>query len=179
MGQCGRGLRQARLPRSAITRNLNAVSARIKAAFAIVAVLGVAPASAFALPDEESEGTTPLEQAREESSVRTHPRDQFALPAGTLKLSAPELLASAGQRLELSVALERSVAAGTLELTLPRLWIGRAGVSGLRFARVPAAGRATTGRASVGRADRVVRFSFDGGQAGDLARFTITDVGIP
>ena len=144
-----------------------------------MAVLGLAPASAFALPDDESEGITPLEQAREESSVRTPPRGQFALPAGTLKLSEPELLASAGQRLELSVTLDRGVARGTLDLTLPRLWTGRARASGLPYARVPASGRATTPRARAKRDARVVSFAFDGGEAGDVARFTVTDVGIP
>jgi hypothetical protein len=167
------------LPVSGITLYLDGVIARIKAAFAILIVFALAPTAAFALPEDESADATPLEQAREESSVRTHPRERFELPAGRLRLSAAELLAAAGERVELSVTLDRDVAAGKLEVTLPRVWTTRSAVSGLPFARVPETGRTSTGRARARRGDRVVSFSFDGGRAGDVARFTITDAGIP
>ena len=88
-------------------------------------------------------------------------------PPGVLRLSRSELLAtSSGQRLELSVTLDRDVAAGTLEVTLPARWAARSGVSDLPFARLPAAGRGSSARAAARRSGRVVELAFDGARSG-------------
>ncbi len=123
-------------------------------------------------------GPGALEQAREESGIRDRPRTRYELPAGVLRLSRSELLAAGRMQLELSMTLDRDVSAGRLEVTLPRRWVGRSGVSGLPYARVPASGRATAGRASARRSANVVALAFDGARAGDVASFALTDNGI-
>ncbi|MDX6682481.1 MAG: hypothetical protein QOG94_2520 [Solirubrobacteraceae bacterium] len=143
---------------------------------AIAAVAALAPA-AGARPREE--GVTRLEQAREESAVRDRPRSVHELPAGLLRVSPSELLATGGQEVELSVTLDRAVADGTLELTLPERWVGRSGVSDLLYARVPATGRAAGAGARASRSGRSVRFAFAGAAAGASASLKVSDVGIP
>jgi|GEM_PF-1843379 len=164
---------------------MRASHARRLVSFLVVSAIVVTAGPAFALPEDPDEqkaggaGPTPLEQAREESAVTDRPRTSYALPAGVLRLSRSELLATAHMDLELSLTLERDVAAGTLEVTLPRQWIGRSGVSGLAYARVPSSGRASSDRAAARRSDRVVRLEFDGGRTGDAASFELKDNGIP
>jgi subtilisin-like proprotein convertase family protein len=159
------------------------MNARLLPAFVMTMVLTALPAAAaFALPKDLAAGAgtaTPLEQAREESSVTDRPRTRFELPAGVLRLSASELLASNRQSLELSMTLERNVANGTLELTLPRLWSARAGASDLPYARLPASGRGSSARARSRRSDDVLTLAFDGARSGDVASFELTDAGIP
>ncbi len=122
---------------------------------------------------------TPLEQAREESGVTSPPRSRYDLPAGVLRLSRSELLAAHVQELELSVTLDRDVADGELELTLPARWVSRSGISGLPFAKVPAGGRAGGSGARAARDGRTVRLAFDGASAGATATFSLTDAGLP
>ena len=141
-----------------------------------------AGAAAGALPDSpslERGNPTALEQAREESAVADRPRTRFQLPAGDLRLSASELLAAGARKLEVSVTLDRRVAEGALELTLPRRWVSRSGVSDLAYAKVPASGRSPKGGARVRNRDGVVRFDFADAKAGDTASFELSDVGIP
>ena len=143
----------------------------------------LAASSAWAIPEDEEEAkgavATPLEQAREESGVEEHPSTRHELPAGVLRLSRSELLAAARQSLELSVTLDRDVASGTLELTLPRQWTARSAISGLRHARLPSTGRGSSSHAAARRSERTVTFAFDGGRAGDVATFELDDAGIP
>jgi hypothetical protein len=152
---------------------------RALAGIGALGMLLAPPAWAAGAPDPGEGNATPLEQAREESAVKDPPRTRHDLPAGVLRLSRSELLAGSGQQLELAVALERGVADGVLELTLPALWVQRSAVSGLRFARVPQAGRLAGAGAQATRSGRVVRFAFRGAEAGAAATFAIADVGIP
>jgi len=104
----------------------------------------------------------------------------FTLPPGTLRLSDARLQASGGEHVTFTVKLtRRAVQRGALELTLPRVWTGRSGVSGLAYARVPSTGSPSGGRAKVTRNGRVVRFAFSSARKGDVARYTVTDKGIP
>jgi hypothetical protein len=126
-----------------------------------IAALAGGAAPALALPrDPDAKpgagGPSRLEQAREESGQEEHPPARHPFDAGVLRLSPSELLASAREELELSVKLERAVVRGTLEVTLPSAWTGRAGASGLPYAHVPTSGRGSSGRARVQRAERVV-----------------------
>ncbi|MEA2234029.1 MAG: hypothetical protein QOD83_3845 [Solirubrobacteraceae bacterium] len=159
------------------------MSARVLSVLVLtIAMSTLTAGAATALPKEavtRSGAATALEQAREESSVKDRPPTRFDLPAGVLRLSASELLASGQQRFELSVTLERDVAAGTLEVTLPKLWSARAGGSDLPYARIPATGRGATARAGARRSGHVVTLAFSGGKAGDVASFELTDTGIP
>jgi hypothetical protein len=109
----------------------------------------------------------------------TAPRT-YALPAGTLRLSDTRLLASAGERVTFTVRLtRRAVGGGRLQLTLPRQWTGRSGVSRLPYASVPANGRGSSSRVRVRRRGRVVTFAFKAARKGDLGRFAVTDRGLP
>jgi subtilisin-like proprotein convertase family protein len=163
------------------------VGARARSVVLLVATFGaaaLAAGSASARPQDPDRkavgaGPTQLEQAREESGLRDRPRMRYELPGGVLRLSAAELLAASAQTLELSVTLDREVAEGTLQLTLPREWIARSGVSGLPFARVPASGRGAGTRAAARRSDRVVTFDFAAARSGDAASFELKDRGIP
>jgi hypothetical protein len=147
---------------------------------AVTAASGLCAGSAGAqAPPAPRAGPTALEQAREESGVKDRPGTRHELDSGVLRLAASELLAAAQQELELTLTLSRDVAEGTLELTLPRQWIGRSGVSDLPYARVPASGRGSSARAAARRSDRVVRLSFDAGRSGDVASFKLRDAGIP
>jgi hypothetical protein len=104
----------------------------------------------------------------------------YALPPGTLRLSDTRLQASSGEHVTFTVTLtRRAVSSGSLELTLPRQWIGRSGVSGLPYASAPTKGSPSSGRAKVSRSGRAVRFVFSGARRDDAARYTITDKGIP
>ena len=148
----------------------------------LAALIGAAPAAA--LPDDPARervagNPTPLEQAREESAVKDRPRTRLDLRAGELRLSRSELLASARQDLEITFTLDRDVADGVLELTLPSRWVGRSDVSDLAFARVPSSGRASGVRARARRSGRVVRFAFKDAREGDSASFKLSDLGIP
>jgi len=96
-----------------------------------------------------------------------------------LRLSASEVLAASNGKVEFSVSLDRAVEEGSLELTLPKLWLQRSGVSDIAYARVPGSGRGSSGRADARREDEVVAFSFDGAQKGDSATLEVSDVGIP
>ena len=150
---------------------------------ALVAMLTVASAAA-ALPedpDREPAGGNPtrLEQAREESGIEDPPRSRYDLPAGVLRLTRSELLAAGHQDLEISVTLDRDVADGVLQLTLPSRWVARAGVSDLPYARVPEIGRASGARAEARRSERLVRFAFSGARKGDWASLKVSDAGIP
>ncbi len=120
---------------------------------------------------------TPLAAAREENAVKDRPPSRHELPAGELRLSASELLATTRQKLTFTVTLDRAVRDGSLALSLPDSWLRRSGVSGLEYARVPAAGRGSGGRAD--RSGRVVTFDFGSGASGDSAEFSLTDNGIP
>jgi Divergent InlB B-repeat domain len=131
-------------------------------------VLG-ASAGAQEPTESEEERETPLEQAREESGVTDRPAARHEVPAGELRLSAAELLASGGERLALSVVLDRDVRDGALTVTLPALWLERSPVSGLPYARVPEAQRD----------GREVELAFSQARAGDTASFALEDVGIP
>jgi hypothetical protein len=113
------------------------------------------------------------------AAARTSPRT-YALAAGTLRLSDTRLRASAGEQVTFTVRLlRRAVATGRLELTLPRQWTGRSGVSDLPYARVPSKGSASSRRATVRRRRRVVTFAFTKARRSDSARFTVTDRGLP
>ncbi|MEA2217543.1 MAG: large repetitive protein [Solirubrobacteraceae bacterium] len=149
---------------------------------ATTAACALAAGPALALPkDEDLKGgvASPLERAREESSVKAAPSTRHELPAGVLRLSRSELLAASRARLQLSVTLDRDVASGTLTLTLPRVWAGRSGVSGLRYAKLPATGRGAGARATARRDARTVTLAFDHARKGDVASFELTDAGIP
>jgi hypothetical protein len=108
----------------------------------------------------------------------TAPR-RYALPSGQLRLSDARLQAGLTERVTFTVKLTRPVARGTLELTLPSLWLARHAISHLAYAKVPAKGTASSRRARVRRRGRVVRFAFTNARQGDLARFTVTDSGLP
>ena len=104
----------------------------------------------------------------------------YALPPGELRVSDARLQAAAGERVTFSVRLtRRAVADGRLELTLPRQWTGRSGVSGLAYARAPRSGTTSGDTASVRRRGRLVTFAFSGAREGDWARYTVTDRGLP
>jgi len=105
---------------------------------------------------------------------------RFALPPGALRLSTARIDAGAGQRVTFTGDLtRRAVADGTLELTLPRLWLARSAVSGMPYARVPRGGEGSGRRAEVRREGRAVRFAFRRARRSDSARFTVTDNGLP
>ncbi len=109
----------------------------------------------------------------------TSPRS-YSLPPGTLLVSDTRLQASAGERVSFSVRLTRhAVGDGRLELTLPRQWTGRSGVSDLPYATVPAGGTASSDRATVRRSGRTVTFSFKNARVNDSARYTVRDRGLP
>lgn len=104
----------------------------------------------------------------------------YALPPGTLRLSDTRLQASSGEKVTFTVRLtRRAVGAGRLELTLPRQWTGRSGVSDLPYATVPTKGSASSGRATVRRRGRVVTFAFENARTNDSARYTVVDKGLP
>ena len=104
----------------------------------------------------------------------------YALPPGTLRLSDTRLLASAGEKVTFTVRLTRhAVGDGRLQLTLPRQWTGRSGVSRLPYASVPTKGRGSSSRVRVRRRGRVVTFAFTAARRDDLGRFTVTDRGLP
>jgi hypothetical protein len=104
----------------------------------------------------------------------------YVLPPGTLRLSDARLQASAQEKVTFTVRLtRRGVRDGRLELTLPRQWTGRAGVSGLRYATVPSKGSASSSRAAVRRDGRTVRFTFRKARRGEYGRFTVIDRGLP
>ena len=153
--------------------------ARVLAGMGALCALMAPPAWGAQRPDPGAGNATPLEQAREASGVSDPPRSRHDLPAGILRLSRSELLAGSGQELELAVTLGRRVAHGTLELTLPAVWVQRSGVSGLPFAHVPRSGRATGAGARATRSGRVVRFAFRAAGAGAAATLAIDDVGMP
>jgi hypothetical protein len=154
---------------------------------AAAALAAVAPA-AVARPREgdgtrleqaREEGGPRLEQAREASAARDRPPSSHELPAGLLRVTPSELLASAGQELEISVTLDRAVDDGTLELTLPERWAGRSAVSDLPYAHVPVTGRSAAAGARASRSGRSVRFTFARAAAGASASLKVSDVGIP
>ncbi|MEA2187712.1 MAG: hypothetical protein QOK16_2723 [Solirubrobacteraceae bacterium] len=156
--------------------------ARPLAAIGTLALAAAAPAAA--LPDdpdrEHAAGNpTPLEQAREESGIQDAPRSRYDLPAGVLRLTPSELLAANQQDLDFSVTLDRDVADGVLELTLPSRWVGRSGVSELRYGRVAETGRASGAGVEAGRGGRVVRFAFSGAVKGASGSLKVADEGIP
>jgi hypothetical protein len=158
--------------------------ARPLAAIGTLALALAAAAPAAALPDdpdrEQAAGNpTPLEQAREESGIQDAPRSRYDLPAGALRLTPSELLAANQQDLDLSVTLDRDVADGVLELTLPSRWVGRSGVSELRYGRVAETGRASGAGVEAGRSGRVVRFAFSGAVKGASGSLKVADEGIP
>jgi hypothetical protein len=174
-----------RLPSATATGIVVAMKlARPPAAFAAwIAMLAFA-VPAGALPDdparERAAGMpTVLEQAREESAVADPPASRYDLPAGVLRVTPSELLAAAHEDLDVSVTLERDVADGVLELTLPSRWVGRSGVSDLPYASVPEAAAGSAAGAQVRRSGRVVRFAFTGAGTGDVASLNVTDEGLP
>ena len=104
----------------------------------------------------------------------------YALPPGALRISDTRLQASAREKVTFTVSLtRRAVGDGRLELTLPRQWTGRSGVSDLPYATVPSRGSGSSARATVSRAGRTVRFTFKDARRGDDARYTVTDRGLP
>ncbi|HEX8158377.1 MAG TPA: hypothetical protein VF526_13415 [Solirubrobacteraceae bacterium] len=139
---------------------------------------------AAALPDdpdrEQAAGNpTALEQAREESGIHDAPLTRYDLPPGVLRLTRSELLAANHEDLEISVTLDRDVADGVLELTLPSRWVGRSGVSDLRYGRLTETGRASGPGVDASRSERLVRFAFTGAIKGDSASLRLSDEGIP
>jgi len=148
-----------------------------------VLLVALADEAVLAVPHEsEKDRARPmsaLEQAREESGLDDRPRSRYELPAGALRLSAPELLASHGDTLEFSVKLDRAVRDGALDLTLPARWVTRSGVSGLAHARVPERGRGSGPRGDARRSGRTVELAFDDARAGDSASFSLSEIGIP
>jgi hypothetical protein len=113
------------------------------------------------------------------AAARTSPKS-YALPAGTLRVSDTRLQASTGEKVTFTVTLtHHAVDDGSLELTLPRPWTGRSGVSGLAYTTAPAKGSASSSRARVRRTGRVVRFTFAAARPNDAARYTVTDRGLP
>ena len=107
------------------------------------------------------------------------PPTRFELPAGVLALSDSNVPAGAGAKITFSVSLDRAVKVGRLALTLPRLWMRRSPVSGLRYAQLPARGRGSSGRAKATRASGVVSFGFIAARKRDAASFDVRDNGIP
>jgi hypothetical protein len=104
----------------------------------------------------------------------------YALPPGTLRVSDARLEAAGREKATFTVRLtHHAVGDGRLELTLPRQWAGRSGVSGLRYATAPSKGSASSPRATVRRDGRVVRFTFEDARRGDSAHYTVTDRGLP
>ena len=137
------------------------------------ALFALSAAEASARPHDPSTRETPLQQAREEAGAGRPLQRMELLPAGLLRVSDSELLASNQESLSFTVTLDRDVDSARLELDLPARWVERSAVSGLRFARVPASGRGAR------RSDRTVSFAFDGARAGEEASFSLTDAGIP
>ena len=159
---------------------------RLTALALLIALLaggpGAAPAIAVPQDAREKQGAgapSRLEQAREESARHERPRAHFSDPAFALTITPTEVLASNGAEITLTVTLRQAVDRGTLQVTLPPVWVGRAGVSDLPYARVPATGPASTARAGTRRSDRTIRFRFQDGREGDTARFSLQDIGIP
>lgn len=135
--------------------------ARARRAIACAACLAAAAASAQAL------------------AAAASPKS-YSLPPGTLRLSDTRLQASSGEQVTFTVRLTRhAVDHGRLELTLPRQWTGRSGVSDLPYATVPAKGGASSSRATVRRSGRVVTFAFKEARTNDSARYTVVDKGLP
>jgi subtilisin-like proprotein convertase family protein len=148
------------------------MSARLLAAM-IAALFALTAAEAFARPHNPFVTETPLQQAREEAGAGRPLQRTDLLPAGLLRLSESELLATTGQTLGFTVTLDRDVESARLEVDLPARWIARSGVSGIRYAKVPESGRRAR------RSGRTVGFAFADGKAGDEATFSLTDIGIP
>jgi hypothetical protein len=107
------------------------------------------------------------------------PPTRYGFGAGVLRVSDSRVAAAAHETITFSVRLGRSVARGGLALTLPRRWTQRSAVSGIGYARLPARGRASSGRVRVARAGRVVTFAFTAARRGDTGSFDVRDVGIP
>jgi Bacterial Ig-like domain len=151
----------------------------VRVALAALAASLALPALAVAEPKQELDRGTPLEQAREEAGIESHPRGRFGVPVGELRISPTELVAArSGQKLRFTVELERPADDASLLVTLPRAWLAR-GVSGLPTTRAPLLRRRANGHARLRRAGRTVELAFDSAASGQLASFDVTDVGIP
>jgi hypothetical protein len=107
------------------------------------------------------------------------PPTRYDLPAGDLRLSDSSVAAGSAATLTFTVRLDRAVRSGRLALTLPRKWMQRSGVSGLRFTKLPARGRGSSSRVKVTRAGRVVSFAFTRGRRGDSGSYVARDSGLP
>jgi hypothetical protein len=107
------------------------------------------------------------------------PPARFALPAGELRVSDSSVAAGSAASITFTVRLDRAVRSGRLALTLPRRWTQRSGVSGIPFVKLPARGRASSARAKVTRAGRVVSFAFSRGRSGDSGGYEVRDNGLP
>ncbi len=137
------------------------------------------PDATIAAPDHVTPGRSALDQAREASGLKGRPKAAFRLPAGRLRISPVELLASAsGQPIVFEVRLARPVKDATLAMTLPADWL-RTEQSGLRTALPPSQRRTAGGDAKLRRHGRSVALSFTGAEKGDRASFDVTDIGIP
>jgi hypothetical protein len=112
-------------------------------------------------------------------AVAAAPPTRYDLPAGELRLSDASVAAGSAAKVTFTVRLDRAVRSGRLALTLPRRWTQRSGVSGVAFARLPARGRASSGRAKVTRSGREVSFAFTRARKGDSGSYEVRDVGIP
>ncbi|MEY2515840.1 MAG: hypothetical protein QOJ89_3198, partial [bacterium] len=157
--------------------HLRALGAALLAALAAALLSAVA----FASPQAERErdrGVSPLEQAREESGLRTRPPTRFDVPSGQLSVTPSELLAGqAGQKINFSVTLAKREPGAALLVTLPKRWLATpaSGIPTTSGLRSSARGGA---RARVQRAGRTVELTFAGDDS-DVASFSLTDIGIP
>jgi len=153
-------------------------TARRRGGLALLAAAAVLPVAIAAVPGSGS--AVEVTAGANSTAATATARTRFVLPAGALRLSTARLDAGAGQQVTFTVELtRRAVADGTLELTLPRVWLARAPASGLAYATVPRGGDGSGRRAEVRREGRVVRFAFRRALRRDSARFTVTDNGIP
>jgi hypothetical protein len=107
------------------------------------------------------------------------PPTRFDLPAGELSVSDSSVPAGTSATITFTVRLDRAVRSGRLALTLPLRWTQRSGVSGLRFAKLPARGRTSSARTKVTRSGRVVSFAFTRARTADSGSWAMHDVGLP
>lgn len=135
-------------------------------------------AEAEGIKERGEASRTPLERAKEESGARGGLRSALPVPGGELRVTPTELVAgSSGQRIRLTVELQRRVKDESLIVTLPARWLDRTD-SGLRPVRRPRLD-ATGADASIDTNSRGMELTVESGSDGDRAAIEFTDVGIP
>ena len=154
---------------------MTSIATKIAFALAGLLLLALSPTAFAADRHERIEMAREAAGAKEREHKKTH-----ALAGGQLKLNEGEFLAGfPGQKVKLSVTLQRPTPNATLVVTLPAQWTADS-ASGLPFAAAPKLAKRAGGRAKLGRATgREVEMTFSGGKAGDVATLEIADVGIP